>query len=194
MDYFLTDAAGSPETIPEKKVGEKWKTALRQGVAVSETSEIVLDSRFPQSLIVASPCSESITANSGRGGEGTFLKADRLSCFQTISILSLDGKKLEHSNSLLLLHLTNKNNSKMKMSQDGKIIYEQGTLPYLLQRGSAEISLNSRHDFQIRALSADGRTQGSVKGSVKNGRFCFKADTGMFRGGTMAYHLKRLAK
>ena len=194
VDYFLTDAAGSPENIPEKTVVEKWETVLRKGVAVSETNEIVLDSRFPQSLIVASPYSESITANSGRGGKGMFLKADRLSCFQTISILSLDGKKLEHSDSLLLLHLTNKNNSKMKMSQDGKIIYEQGSLPYLLQRGNAEISLNSRYDFQIRALNADGKVQGLVKGFIKNGRFCFKADTGMFRGGTLAYHLKRQKK
>ena len=74
------------------------------------------------------------------------------------------------------------------MSQDGKIIYEQGSLPYLLQRGNAEISLNSRYDFQIRALNADGKVQGLVKGFIKNGRFCFKADTGMFRGGTLAYH------
>ena len=160
-------------------------------MASSETNEIILNSKFPQSLIVTSPYSESITANSGRGGKGKFLKAENLSSFQTISVLSLDGKKLENSASLLLLHLTNKNNSNMKMSQDAKIIYEQGSLPYLLQRGTADISLNSGNHFQIHALNADGKPQGSVRGTVKNGTFFFKADTGMFKGGRLVYHLKR---
>ncbi len=191
VDYFLTDVARHLGKIPKKTVAEKWNTALRQGVASSETNEIILNSKFPQSLIVTSPYSESITANSGRGGKGKFLKAENLSSFQTISVLSLDGKKLENSASLLLLHLTNKNNSNMKMSQDAKIIYEQGSLPYLLQRGTADISLNSGNHFQIHALNADGKPLGSVRGTVKNGKFFFKADTGMFKGGTLVYHLKR---
>ena len=64
-------------------------------------------------------------------------------------------------------------------------------MPALVLRGSAEISLKSPHDFRITALTADGAPLGTVSGRRSGDTFQFKADTGCFKGGVMAYHLTR---
>ena len=43
----------------------------------------------------------------------------------------------------------------------------------------------------VTALNADGEVMGTVKADYRDGVLLFRADTAMFPGGIMAYHLTR---
>ncbi len=179
-----TDALG------HQKDAERWKNALAEKPAVSSTEEILLD-KNKRTLLIAAPRMESITT-AQRSVEGRFLKLKQISGFLTAAAISLDEKPLTESGSILFLHLTNVNNTNSIFgNQQMTLLRNNGTLPYLVQRGRAEISLKSPHDFRITALSVDDAPLGNIQGRRSGDEFRFTADTGCFKGGVMAYHLTR---
>ena len=184
INQLKTDAIG------HRKDAERWKNALAEKPAVSSTEEIQLD-KNKRTLLIAAPRMESITT-AQRSVEGRFLKLKQISGFLTVAAISLDKKPLAESESILFLHLTNVNNTNSIFgNRQMTLLRNNGTLPYLVQRGHAEISLKSPHSFRITALTADGAPLGTVPGSRSGDTFQFKADTGCFKGGVMAYHLTR---
>ncbi len=179
-----------PSHLRNREDADRWTEVLSGKAAVSSTGEIHLD-KDRQSLLLASPRTESITTGQ-RVFKGRFLNLDRVSCFLTVAAISLDKKPLEASTSILFLHLTNVNNSNSVFgNQQMTLLRNNGSLPYLVQKGSAEVTLRSPHDYRITALTVDGAPLGTIQGRRSRDGFVFHVDTGCFKGGVMAYHLTR---
>ena len=171
-------------------ISEAWKSAVDFKKAESSTSELSLDST-KYSFTVDTARSESVTLKEGSLKAGALEVRDADS-FQTVSAISLDGKALEESSSILLIHLTNISNTKMHFGNDKKTVLKAwGSLPLLVYRGTSKAVLKSSAPFKVTALSADGDALGEVKGTFSDSEFSFKLDPGTFPGGVMAYHLTR---
>lgn len=190
IQVFDSPGKLAPASVRDRLDAERWKEVLEGETAVSSTGEIRLE-RKSRSLLLAVPRTESVTTGQN-SFVGRFLNLDQVSCFLTVAAISLDKKPLESSRSILLLHLTNVNNSNSVFgNQQMTLLRSNGSLPYLLQRGSAVVTLKSPYDYRITALSADGTPLGIIQGRRSGNGFVFKVDTGCFKGGVMAYHLTR---
>ncbi len=110
----------------------------------------------------------------------------------TAAAISLDGRPLTESDSILVIHLSN-------ISQSGAgygsstLLRAWGNSPELLvERCTATLELECPGTpWRVAALALDGSETGEVPGSLKNGVFRFTADTTAFPGGVLAYHLSR---
>ncbi|MPN47289.1 hypothetical protein SDC9_194891 [bioreactor metagenome] len=128
---------------------------------------------------------------SGAVAAGT-LRVRDASCFQTVAAISLDDKTIAESGSVLVIQLTNLSNTGLLFGNETKkLVTKTGKLPLLIFKGSATVELASSRTYKVTALTSDGAPYGPVEGSYKDGVFRFKADTTLFPGGVMAYHLTR---
>lgn len=155
---------------------------------LSDTGELRLTPKAGTFAIV-SPRTESLTLPCG-ALKGGVLELSGASCLQTVAAISLDGKPLARSSSILLLHLLETSNTGAKFDDSSRrIMRKTGELPLLLRRGSADVSLHTEVPLRIQALSCDGETLGEVKYSFQNGKLLFRISTDLYPGGVMAYHL-----
>ena len=179
-----------PDCLTDKTVASAWKLALESKQAASRAGEILLNADQVY-FIVKTPRTESITLKSGK------LTADAMTVknadsFQTVAAISLDGKALRNSGSILVIHLTNIANTKMLFGNEKKTILKNfGRLPLLVYRGKATVEFSTPAAFKVTALSADGDPLGEVKSEMNAHCFSFPIDPGCFPGGVMAYHLTR---
>ena len=121
---------------------------------------------------------------------GGVLSVRDVSTHATVAALSLDGKKLADSRSILLLHLTDISNSDATFfDSDCRFVNSQGKLPLLVRRGSAEVTLKVAPGapLQVQALSADGDVLGELPVSGNT----FPIATDRFPGGVLAWHVTR---
>ena len=78
--------------------------------------------------------------------------ADR---FMTVAAISLDGKPLAGSGDILIIHLTNLSGSNVPYAAND-ICNSWGTLPLLVERGTAELELAGSAPWRVAALATDG--------------------------------------
>lgn len=182
--------ANYPSALKDALIAKLWQNANKRSLAVSATGELRLDGHAGN-FTVSTPRTESITLISGSLAAKT-LRVKEASCFQTVAAISLDGKPLPESESVLVIHLTNVANSGALFStQSQQILKKTGSLPLLIKKGRATVELVSSRPWQVTALNCDGAPYGPVKGSYQQGVFRFTAETTLFPGGVMAYHLTR---
>ncbi len=158
-------------------------------IASSVTGQLRLDAENG-TFTVNSPRTASVTLPSGSAAAGV-LGVTGASCFQTVAAVSLDGEPLTGSRSILLLQLTEQTNTGLTDNAAGTMLYDWGKLPLLLRRGSAGVALALPAPCKVTALNADGEPCGEVKAEYRDGVLRFRADTGSFPCGVMAYHLTR---
>ncbi len=184
------DDATDPGKLADSATAALWQRAIGEKIAVSDTGEIRLDAK-KNTFAVASPLTESVTLESGSLAAGTLSVRDATG-FQTVAAISLDGKPVAESASVLVIHLTNLLNSDIHFGNQAMTVVKHfGRQPALIQRSKSTVELATDRPFRVAALSADGDAKGEVVGTVKDGKFRFTADPGSFKGGVMAYHLTR---
>lgn len=166
-----------------------WQEMVEKRRAVSATGELKIDAPSG-TLAICTPRSESVTLPAGNLSTGGVLSVKDVSTHATIAALSLDGKKLAESRSILLLHLTDISNSEATFfDSDCRFVNSQGKLPLLVRRGSAEVTLKVAPGapLQVQALSADGDVLGELPVSGNT----FPIATDRFPGGVLAWHVTR---
>ncbi len=179
-----------PECFPNPELSAGWKNLLAWKKCISSTNEIRFDPQ-EKSLAVVSPKTESLTFRNGCLC-GKMMAVRNSSSAVTVALISLDDKALEESREMLFLHLTNVNCTGMVFgSPQMTLLRKEGGMPALVQKGSAEVTLRSSHDYRITALTVDGAPLGTIQGRRSRDGFVFHVDTGCFKGGVMAYHLTR---
>lgn len=181
----------SPKNVPDRKTATEWSNLLSWRKAVSVTDQLVFEPREKRFSVVT-PKTEAFVLRSGDAARGQIMTVGKVSCFAVVALISLDDLPLQESKDMLLLHLTNVNSSETVFgSPQMTILRSTGRAPQLVYRGDAEIGIRSRVPFSVDALTAGGEKIGKVEGRCRDGVFQFKADTGCFPGGVMAYHLRR---
>lgn len=168
------------------KLAQAWKDIIEKKQAVSSTGEIRINAGANQ-LIVHTPRTESLTFSKGELSAGV-LSVKGMSTFGTIAAISLDGKPLTESGSILLLHLTDTANTGDSFhDSERKYVDRYGKLPLLVRRGKAQVALKLNGAFRVQALSADG----ALLGPVQTDGNTFTVSTDLFPQGVMAYHITR---
>lgn len=166
-----------------------WRRIVETKQGASATGELKIDAPAG-TLIVRTPRSETVTLPPGDLATGGVLSVKDVSTYATVAALSLDGKNLADSRSILLLHLTDISNSDATFfDSDCRFVNSQGKLPLLVRRGSAVVTLKVAPGapLQVRALSADGDVLGKLP--VNGNTFTIATDR--FPGGVLAWHITR---
>ena len=116
-------------------------------------------------------------AESGTISAGPF--SARLDSAATVWASSLDGKDISESSHILVTHLTDLQNAGITYRDSALTILEKwGSLPYIMRRGGAKISLDlAPGDWAVRSLDASGKPKGNVPSEYSDGRLAFMAST-----------------
>ncbi len=182
--------ASNPAKLKNQKIATLWKQANETKVAVSSTGQLQLDANTG-TFAVNTPRTASATLRTGDLVVGA-LKVEKASCLQTITAISMDEKPLGESNSVLVFQLTDlANTGDLYSDASKKLLLKFGKTPLLVQKGTASVSLASPRPYQVTALNCDGEPYGKVETTYENGYCKFTANTGLFPGGVMVYHLTR---
>ncbi|MBQ9774958.1 MAG: hypothetical protein IJW17_02845 [Lentisphaeria bacterium] len=163
-------------------------------VKVSETGEIIYDSRKGQFQVV-SPKTEIMILEQGTLAGKRLQATVQEKEFQVIALTAMDGKEIKESSSLLLFHLSNVTNEMIQFSSAaGHQVNDWGINKQLIRKAKADVTLKlTPGKWKLQALDMGGVPKGEVALSAdKNGIGC-SLDTTRFNG-TMVYHLKKMEK
>lgn len=178
----------------KKSLSRKADDALtklsQDGRITSSTGEISLN-RNDKSLRVITPRSEVLTGAGTLSGK-TVVSA-KMSCYQTVALMSLDAKPLTESAKILLIQLTDLSNNGLSFEDKSRrVLLDWGTLPQMLERGSAELTLALPHKMRVVPLALDGTpSQRELSTEYRDGKQYFRIATDLLTGGTLSYLLTR---
>ena len=97
----------------------------------------------------------------------------------TIWVSSLDGRPIRQSRRLLVTHLTDLQNTKIKYAEEARqTLLDWGEIPHLVRAGKAtvRIALEGAGKYKVWALSTSGRRMGGLKTAGGGGFLQFQAD------------------
>ena len=178
----------------EKNLSGKARSALeslrKRGEITSSTGEITLN-RNEKSMRIVTPRSEVLTG-SGRL-TGSVIVSAKLNGFQTIALMSLDGKTLTESRKILLVQLSDLSNNGVRFEdQSRRVLLSWGSLPQMLERKSAEMVLALPQKMRIVSLELDGTpAEREIPAEYRDGKLHFRAATDFLPGGTLSCLLTR---
>ena len=163
---------------------------LAKGIFRSSTGELELNQ--PEGIFcVVTEHSEGAVLPAGKALSGKVLKITGNTAYAAFFAAAMDGNPLPGSNRILLLHLTDIQNSKAKFSSGAMTLWlERGSLPHLLRKGEAKVSLSGKFaGHKLYAVNLAGKRLAEVPLVKTDDGVSFKADTHMLKNGVVAYEL-----
>lgn len=162
---------------------------------VSSTGELTAD--FVNSTFKAvTPRSEAFLLPQGRKQSGKFLTAEAQKGYSTVAAIAIDGKTLQESGRILLLHITDvRQENTHYLSRENRVITREPSKEdaMLGRHGVVRLFMNISGNFQLNALERDGSVLGRIPFRKSADGISFTADTFRFPGKVIfAYELKRI--
>ena len=160
--------------------------------AVNPPEQITYDSASGN-LIVSAPRVESL-AFFGSEAKAKCLSLGKADCdFQIVTAASLDGEELTQSGDILLFHLTDVTNDRLRYaSETMRAVEDWGANRQLIRRGSADVALAlPAGNYHVSALGLDGLPKADIPAEFSGNALRFKVDTAR-NGGTMAYRIMKM--
>lgn len=145
----------------------------------SDTGQVVL-SMTDGTMKAVGPLSESFVLPEGAALAGTFATIKNTKSFAAVQVISLDHKPLGESGRILVLHLTDSLYNGMKFREkEHRTLQSKGTLPHLIRRGAATISLalDARQGWKAWAVDLTGARQEEVPLASDGTRLLLQANT-----------------
>ncbi|MBS1368471.1 MAG: hypothetical protein HPZ91_00820 [Lentisphaeria bacterium] len=163
---------------------------LENAVFKSSTGELLLMQK-QNAFQAVTPRSEGFLLPPGGELRGSFATVRSRGGACAVLIAARDGKALADSSRILLLHLTETKNTAMRFSSPEMTqIEEWGTLPLLMRRNAAEITLGLNAPARLYACDFDGRRKSELPlGDAGHGRYGFIADNFTQDGAVAVYEL-----
>lgn len=131
----------------------------------------------------------------GQGGQGR-VSVRNGDTFGTVSVVSVDGQDLAHSERILVLHLTEALPTGMRFASASRQLLEAtGGLPHLVERGQAELTLSLDPTRQYRAWAV-GPTGARLREvpllETADGLWQLQMETAGAQGTALAYEIAAL--
>ncbi len=198
----LTQQMNFPGVKKVDPFQENWKKSLSKeadaalkklsatGEITSSTGEITLN-KNNKSLRIVTPRSEVLTGSGTLAGN--VIASAKMNSYQTIALMSLDGKPLPESEKILLIQLTDLSNHGLRFEDKSRrILWDWGTLPQMLERGSADLALSLPRSMRIVPLELDGTpSKQELPAEYRDGTLQFRIATDLLPGGTLSYLLTK---
>ena len=163
------------------------------GRFASDTGQLKLDAKA-ETFQAVTPNSEAfiILRKGELAGERVRVANDGQAC--TVMVAAVDGQPIAESRRLLVLHLTDVQNDRIKFrSRDLTVLEHIGQLPHLVRRGTAEISIKLEDPgaVEVWAVDLSGKRQKKMETRVADGAVTFTAATVQPEGTFLAYEIER---
>jgi len=162
-----------------------------KGLFVSQTGQVRLDSEAAL-LTVNTPRTAGLFSRTPRQAQAGPLRAELQGCGGAVWVTSLDGKPISESRRMLLVHVTDLQNTGARFADRDRLILEQqGTVPYIVRVGTARVSLATSQagSLKVWALDTSGRRISEVDSAVADEALRFKACTRGPRGACFYYEV-----
>jgi hypothetical protein len=161
------------------------------GKTLSDTGQVALDAKA-KTFAVVTERSECLVLPARLAGGGKVLTVTDNTSFATYFAAGLDGKPLADSDRILVLHLTDIQNTKTKfLNTDHTLVARDGTLPHLVRKGRARIALKrrDRRNPTLWAVNASGKRLRKLPVETTAEGCSFTVDTLGSAGACMAYEI-----
>ncbi len=177
--------------ITDRTAAELYQRYQDHKVADSVTGQIRLTPE-KKTLQISTPRSAVVTLpEQGSVVDGT-LKVTQSDTFQTFAAISLDGKPLAESDSIIVLQSTDMETTGVRFSdQDRRRVEATGEGPLLMRRGTAKLALPVGGERRVTAVDFQGDPLGEVPAVLENGELVFRADNCQFLDGVAGYHITK---
>ena len=148
-----------------------------RGATVPGDGAVAIDSDTG-TFLLDTPCTVGGFAEEGEHEAGA-LRFALSDAPATVWASSLDAEPVASSSHVLLTHLTDVQNSGIVYADPSlTILLDWGTLPHLMRRGAADVSLAlAPGDWVVWRLSPSGRRLGSIPATYADGRLSFRVRT-----------------
>jgi hypothetical protein len=194
FDDRPVDGVSDHKNITDAKAVANYKRYKKDKIADSVTGEIrlmpdkrTLEINTDRSAVVTLPAKGSAAAGS--------FKVTKTNVFQTLAAISLDGKKLSESDSIVVLQLTNILASGVRFAdQDLRRQETYGEGPLLMRRGTAQVSLAVKGPVTVTAVDFQGDALGKIPVTMQGNIATFTADNFKFANGIAGYHITPVKK
>ncbi len=158
--YPMIWATGETENLLQQLLKQKIITSANYDPATqrftSSTGELEVIHKT-KTFRAITPRSEGFVAPAGVRVAGKFAEILNRNTFGAILVAAVDEQPLARSNRILILHLTDVKNTGMTFTgRDMFVLQSWGTLPQLMRRGEAEITLAVRPGMKLYACGFDG--------------------------------------
>jgi hypothetical protein len=109
----------------------------------------------------------------------------------TLWVSSLDGRPIEKSSRMLLVHLTDVQGEGTRYADAKRQVVLKWGKGCLVERGTAEVTLKifSPSGFKVYGLDTSGRRTAEIPSRVAHGALCFTVSTSGSQGGRMYYEI-----
>ena len=157
----------------------------------SETGEIMLDATAGTFKVVTERTESFVLSRKGTIS-GRHVQVDNDAGFAVFAVISVDGKPIPESKRLLVLHLTDVQNTAVRFGNKAHtVLHDWGRLPHLIRRGSASVSVDRVSDGRMRAWAVDlsGARRKPIEVERGKGEVAFAVSTVQPEGAFMAYEL-----
>jgi len=163
---------------------------LKDGVMRSTTGQLELNQK-ELTFKAVTDASETFVLPEGKAAEGKVLKVEANDSWAVFFAAAVDGKPLAESGRVLILHLTDSQNSKTKYGNKLMTILESyGTLPYLIRGGTAKLTLKGAFQgHKLYTVGLSGKRLFEVKPERDGSSASFKASVFNEGGSVIAYEL-----
>jgi hypothetical protein len=174
-----------------QRLSDQGATEVSKGVFRGETGELELDSTRATFVVNTPRTAGGFSRDPGPLTAGPLTV--RLEGWGgAVWISSLDGRPISESRRMLLVHLTDLQNSGTRFADQERLILEDwGHLPYLVRAGTARITLHTERAGGLRvwALDTTGRRVAPVAAAASDGTLSFTADIRGPKGAQLYYEL-----
>ena len=163
------------------------------GETVSDTKEIAVSTKLGD-IRVNTPRTAAVCSTDRHDLKAGPLAVSGATTFCSVSASSMDGAPLASSKRVLVLHITDVQNTGAEFT-NAKMTDTKGwgKLPYLAKTGSATVTLrNDNPNLKLYALASDGTRLREVKATYADGAYTFTAKVAAGEGKdapTMMYEL-----
>lgn len=158
------------------------------GTFRSDTGELVLDTQHG-SMQVVTPRTEAFTLSKPGTATGNAVRLTVPAGHATVAVIAMDDAPVAQSKRLLVLHLTDLQNSGSRYSNPRMTLMEDwGTLPHLIRAGQAELTLQTTQPLTVYPLDPAGNRLKPLPTKVKGGQLQVTLDTARLPV-SMAYEL-----
>ncbi len=191
---FVTDPSQIVDVAVNRKLIPADAIDLKSRRVASDTGQIAL-AADQGTFEVVTDRSECFAMTDARtlSGKAVSVKGD--GGFTVICVAAMDGKSIQASRRLLVIHLTDVQNTKAKYRSIAMTLLEQwGVLPHLVRAGKAELTLKLAGGSALKAYSLDlagKRRQAINVAAAADGSCSLTVNTDQSDGGCMVYELLR---
>ncbi|MBI4978529.1 MAG: hypothetical protein HZC28_13705 [Spirochaetes bacterium] len=164
-------------------------SAPERGIFQSDTRELTMNTK-EESLSVITPRTEGAAVKAGRSAVLENVSISATTAAAVCAVSSLDGKPVSESRRLLIVYSTDALNSGFEASDDRVTLYNNGTLPVLMETGTVTFTIKNREcaSMKLWALGIDGSRKEQLQAAgVSNGAVTITIDTAALKDGPTPY-------